>query len=488
MPTPPPTGRRSPRPARRRGPVRAARAAACLAGAAGAGVTGCQAFHPLEGVPAETLSEAFRTPVRTPRHVIDLSLLGQPRPAVYRHDTGDVLGIYINTILGPEGIEPPPTLSETTLNLIPGVGTPFEVGRDGTIVLPEIGPVFVRGLTRMEITNRLKQLAKQASLGPDDDPDEIEDPKVSVSILKERTVSVVVFRDEVGPDGASDNNQIGIGGARFDEPTGQIVELNAYENDVLHALAATGGPPNLEGETTVTVTRAGGLRLLGCGPAGCGPLPPAAGGAPGLYPGTDGPVIGGHLPFGGHSAGPFAPPVAPAPPTIDGPQVIKIPLRLLPGQAPGFCHSDVILRDGDAVYVSDRTEDVFFTGGLLGPGSFRLPRDTDLDVLEALAVVQGQRPSVGTTRALTGNSSLSRDVTAGASSLIVLRKRPDGTRFRIEVDLRDAIEDPRQRIFIKPDDYLILQYRRGEACVAAFERFFIDGLILGISSGITFGN
>ena len=473
-------------PADGRSPARVLLAAVCLAGVGGTGLTGCQAFHPLEGVPAETLSQAFRTPVRTPRTPIDLSLLGQSRPGVYRIDTGDVLGVYINTILGPEGVEPPPTLAETTLNLIPGAGTPFLVGRDGTILLPELGPVFVRGLSKVELANRLKQLAKQASLGPNDDPDEIEDPKVVVSILKERTISVVVFRDELGPDGALDNNAIGIGGARFDEPTGQIVELRAYENDVLHALAASGGPPNLEGETTITVTRAGGLKLLGCDPNGCGPLPPTSLGAPGLFPGAA--AGGAPAAIGGHSAGPYAPPVLHAPPTIDGPQVVKIPLRLLPGQAPGFCHADVILRDGDAVYVSDRTEDVFYTGGLLGPGSFRLPRDTDLDVLEALAVIQGQRPSVGTTRALTGNSSLSRDVTAGASSLIVIRRRPDGTRLRIEVDLRDALVDPRERILVRPQDYLILQYRRGEAVVAAFERFFIEGVVLGIASSLTFGD
>ena len=478
------------RPARR-SPARACLAAACLAGVAAAGATGCQAFHPLEGVPAVELSDAFRTPVRSPRQVIDLSLLGQPRPHVYRVDTGDVLGVYINTITGAEGIDAPPTLSETTLNLVPGIGTPFLVGRDGTIQVPELGPVFVRGMSFAEVADRLRALAKQASIGPDDDPDEIEDPKVVVNILRERTISVVVFRDELGPDGATDNNTVGIGGARFDEPTGQIVELNAYENDVLHALAASGGPPNLEGATTITVTRAGGLKLLGCGPNGCGPLPPALGGAPGLFGGDQfGGPLGGHLggAIGGHSMVPGAAPVLAAPPTIHGPQVVKIPLRLLPGQAPGFCPADVLLRDGDAVYVSDRTEDVFYTGGLLGPGSFRLPRDTDLDVLEAMAVIQGQRPSVGTTRALTGNSSLSRDVVAGASSLIVIRRRPDGTRLRIEVDLRDALVDPRQRILIRPQDYLILQYRRGEAVVAAFERFFVEGVVLGIASSLTFGD
>ena len=443
--------------------------------AAVAGVTGCQAFHPLDGVPAESLADTFRTPVRSPRRPIDPSLLGQPRPAVYRLDTGDVLGIFAEPLYGDGGLEaPPPVLAETTLNLVPGQGFPHRVGRDGAIHLPFLGPVLVRGLTMEEARGRLVDLIRSQF----EISEEKEDPVVLISLLKERTISVVVFRNELGPDGALDNNTQGQGGERFDAPSGEVVELPAYQNDVLHALAATGGTPSLEGDTVVTIARAGGLRLTGCGPHGCGPAGLMPGPPPGLPAG----------PIGGHSAGPAGPPVLAAPPTVDGPQVVKIPMQLLPGQPPGFCHSDVILRDGDAVYVGGRTRDVFYTGGLLGPGSFRLPRDSDLDVLEALAVVQGQRPSVGTTRALTGNSALSRDVTTGASSLLILRQRPDGTRLRIEVDLRDALVDPRQRIYVRPQDYLILQYRKGEAFTALFERFFIDGLVLGIASGLTFGN
>ena len=474
MTTRPPRGSAHRTPAARRVSAAGLLAAGLLAAASGA--IGCQAFHPLRGVPAETLSDAFRTPVRTPRRPIDLSLLGQPRPGVYRLDTGDVLGIYAEALYGEAGLEAaPPVVTETTLNLIPGQGAPHRVGRDGTIHLPFLGPVFVRGLTLEEARGRLIDLTREEF----EIAEEKDDPVVLLSLLRERTISVVVFRNELGPDGAVDNNTVGQGGARFDEPTGEVVELRAYENDVLHALAETGGPPNLEGDAVVTVTRAGGLRLTGCGPGGaCGPA--------GVPTGPPGGLGGGAI--GGHSVGPAGPAALAAPPTIDGPQVVKIPLQLLPGQPPGFCHADVILRDGDAVYVGGRTKEVFYTGGLLGPGSFRLPRDSDLDVLEALAVVQGQRPLVGTTRALTGNSALSRDVTAGASSLLILRERPDGTRLRIEVDLRDALVDARQRVLIRPQDYLILQYRKGEAVAAFFERFFVEGLVLGIASGLTFGN
>ncbi|NNJ24087.1 polysaccharide biosynthesis/export family protein [Alienimonas chondri] len=464
-------GRGSARPA-----VRVVKGMVCLALlAAVCAASGCAAMHPLSGVPAENLADSFRTPVRTPQRPIDPSLLGQPRPSVYRLDTGDIVGVFAPALYGDGGLEsPPPVVAETTLNLIPGQGFPHRVGRDGALHIPLLGPVLVRGMTIEETRGRLVDLIRAQYEIDEDKPD----PVVTLSLLKERTISVVVFRNEMGPDGALDNDAQGQGGERFDSPTGEIVELPAYQNDVLHALAATGGTPNLEGDTVVTVARAGGLRLTGCGPNGCRPDGLMGGTPPGLPAGA----------IGGHSAGPAGRPMIAAPPTVDGPQVVKIPMQLLPGQAPGFCHSDVILRDGDAVYVGSRTKDVFYTGGLLGPGSFRLPRDSDIDVLEALAVVQGQRQNVGTTRALTGNSVLSRDVTAGASSLIILRERPDGTRLRIEVDLRDAIVDPRQRILIRPQDYLILQYRKGEALVAGFERFFIEGIVQGVAASLTFGN
>ncbi|QDT17764.1 polysaccharide biosynthesis/export family protein [Alienimonas californiensis] len=460
-----------------RGPARLAFAGAWAAvlTVALAAITGCQAMHPLDGVPAERLADSFRTPVRTPRRPIDPSLLGQPRPSVYRLDTGDVLGVFAPALYGDGGLgSPPVVVAETTLNLIPGQGFPHQVGRDGAVHLPFLGPVLVRGLTLEEARGRIVDLIRtQFEIDRSK-----EDPIVLLSVLKERTISVVVFRNETGPDGAVDNNVAGQGGERFDSPTGEVVELPAYQNDVLHALAATGGTPSLEGDVCVTVARAGGLRLTGCGPGGCQPAGNFGGAADEMAFG----------PIGGHSVGPALAPTLAGAPTVDGPQVVKIPMQLLPGQPPGFCHSDVILKDGDAVYVDSRTKDVFYTGGLLGPGSFRLPRDEDIDVLEALAVVQGQRQSVGTTRALTGNSVLSRDVTAGASSLIILRERPDGTRLRIEVDLRDAVVDPRQRILIRPQDYLILQYRKGEAFVAGFERFFIEGIVQGVSTGIFFNN
>ena len=54
-----------------------------------------------------------------------------------------------------------------------------------------------------------------------------------------------------------------------------------------------------------------------------------------------------------------------------------------------FRPTDVVLRSGDTVYVEGREAEVFYTAGLAGSGQFSLPRDYDLDVLQAIALVRG---------------------------------------------------------------------------------------------------
>ena len=70
-------------------------------------------------------------------------------------------------------------------------------------------------------------------------------------------------------------------------------------------------------------------------------------------------------------------------------QIIRIPLRRQPGAPLPFHAEDVILQTGDVVFLEARDDDVFYTGGLLPPGSYVLPRDRDLDVIEAISRVRG---------------------------------------------------------------------------------------------------
>ncbi|MFV0446605.1 MAG: polysaccharide biosynthesis/export family protein [Planctomycetaceae bacterium] len=172
--------------------------------------------------------------------------------------------------------------------------------------------------------------------------------------------------------------------------------------------------------------------------------------------------------------------------TIDGPNVIRIPIRVGPGEVPQISEQDVILEDGDIVFIEARSSEVFYTGGLLGGGQFTLPRDYDLRALEALSIAQSQgtRGGGGRSASAGGVSALNQDVTISASKLIVVRKLGDGTSVPIEVDLTRAKQDMtgRENIVIQPGDYLYLQYSCIEAVGAFFERHLLEGALFGLAT------
>jgi hypothetical protein len=183
-------------------------------------------------------------------------------------------------------------------------------------------------------------------------------------------------------------------------------------------------------------------------------------------------AVGGHSQFSGDS-------------TIDSPGNIRIPLRLAPGEQPTFSEQDIMLFDGDVLFVDSRDHEFFYTGGLLGGGQFNLPRDYDLDVLDAIAIAEGHygrnfinRP----TKALGGVSILNKDVTAGASQVVVFRKLPDGQEIPIKIDLRRALQDPTERLAIVPGDRIVLEYTRCEAVGAFLERHLFEGFLIGAAT------
>lgn len=171
--------------------------------------------------------------------------------------------------------------------------------------------------------------------------------------------------------------------------------------------------------------------------------------------------------------------------TIDDPNVLRIPIRVLPGETPHISESDVTLEDGDIVFIEARDSEVFYTGGLLGGGQFTLPRDHDLHVLEAISIAQAQGARGGGGRTSSGGvSALNQDVTISGSKLIVLRKLPDGSHVPIEIDLNRAKRDTtgRENIIIQPGDFLILQYTCCEAIGAFFERHLLESALFGVAA------
>jgi hypothetical protein len=169
-------------------------------------------------------------------------------------------------------------------------------------------------------------------------------------------------------------------------------------------------------------------------------------------------------------------------PTIENQRVVKIPVRLGPGQTMQFSEQDIVLEDGDIVFIESRETEIFYTGGLLGGGQYTIPRDYDLDVLGAVSIAQGQGNAGSAPRSIGGPSALNQDVTISASDVVILRQLPNGTQVPIKVDLYKALRNPAERVLIQPGDYIILQYTPTEAIAAFIERHLLEGALFGVAA------
>src|SRR5205807_7779556 len=93
-----------------------------------------------------------------------------------------------------------------------------------------------------------------------------------------------------------------------------------------------------------------------------------------------------------------------------------------------------------------------------------LPRDYDLDVLEAVTQTRGPLFNGGFNISTFGGQTLAPALGQPSPSLLtVIRKTPNCGQITIRVDLNRAAQDPRERILVKPGDFLILQESPGES-------------------------
>jgi hypothetical protein len=158
-------------------------------------------------------------------------------------------------------------------------------------------------------------------------------------------------------------------------------------------------------------------------------------------------------------------------------------MRLPPGVVPTFRPEDILLEEGDVVYIESRDAEVFYTGGMLAGGEWLIPRDYDLDVLGAMAMAgtglgqRGQQQGAGF-----GINSIG-GVPPGI--LYILRKTPCNGQITIEVDLAKAAVDPRERPLVMPGDTLILRYKPCEEVlnfsIGTFFTFGLQALLQGIN-------
>src|SRR5712692_1063403 len=123
------------------------RALALLVATALVGSSGCAAItNPVgDGVRVRYLPPELLAPSRAGEQTIPLNLLRQPPAKDYRLAAGDVLGVYIETILGDKN-QPlplhvaPPIQFKDQRKLSPSTGYPVTVQQNGTILLPSVGP------------------------------------------------------------------------------------------------------------------------------------------------------------------------------------------------------------------------------------------------------------------------------------------------------------------------------------------------------------
>ncbi len=410
-------------------------------------LTGCTAlFSPIDTIPASRVPAQFLAEPQANKVPIDASRLRQPKPEFYTLDTDDVLAVFIEGVLGDLDQAPPVNFPPPGSDLAPSIGFPVPVRDDGTMSLPLVPPIPVRGLTIQQAEALITRAYRD---GPA--PILTDENRIIVTLFRERTHRVFVVRQDNsfaqrGQQFAGIGQTRGVTDRSDLSSRGFVLQLPAYKNDLLNALSQTGGLPGVNAKAEVRILRGDRLDVA---------------------------KRDAQLAEFYRTSRPEQFPYGILPKVEDSTNAITIPLRLGPGEVPTFRQEDIILRDGDIVYVDTRETDVYYTGGLLGGGELPLPRDYDLDVLAAVSIAGQGVAAAG--RSATGfGSTVSQ---TQPTELIVLRRIPGNRQLNIRIDLNDAINDPRERLLVKPGDTLVLRFKPQEELINfATSTFFTFGV------------
>jgi len=392
----------------------------------------------VDAIPVRRLPQDILGPSKDELRPIPLDLLRQNTQKEHLVDTGDILGVYIEGVLG-ERNQPIPIreiiqggggggvgnpISQRSQK--PSLGFPVPVQEGGYILLPMIDPLKVGGMNLKDVNKAiLKACTEPKNLLP------MENARVVVTLMQPRTFNVLVMRMDGNNPGSSlgsnagtfgqvvINNVSGGGGS-----SGYALQLPAYENDVLNALSRTGGLPSQGGKAEVLIQRATSPTDL-------------------------------------------------ASPTTAKKGFSRVPLRMKANEPWPFSEEDITLREGDIIYIEPREKEIFYTAGLLGVGQYPLPRDYDLDIIEAISIIRGPLLNGGFTQTGFGGQFQQNGIgNTNPSFVVVLRKTPASQQISIRVDINLAFRDLRERIRILNGDILILQQKPGEAVLNYFNQQF----------------
>lgn len=412
---------------------------------------GCSTLtQPINGIPAHRLPPKFFPETKNDLVPVDIAMLTVEPPREYQIGPGDILGVFVEGVLPfqtpNEPPKPPPVnFPDADSTLPPSIGYPIAVQDDGTLSLPLLEPMQVEGFTLEQVRDSIRESYLSEGILREDKARPI------VTVIRERTYDVIVVREDAGGVGGAGGRTI-----RVDDrsASGAMVKLPAYQNDILHALVETGGLPGFNAKNQVKVLRASDADKR-----------------------KRAEFIRA---WQKHREEVMLDPCACPPKLPDDPSIVKIPLRVKPGEVPDIDPADVTLNSGDVVYIESRETEVFYTGGLLPGGEHVLPRDYDLDVLGAMALAGGNLGGAGGPGGRgVGGAGMGAGIASGVPPgvLYVLRRTECDGQVAIEVDLAKAVNDPRSRPLVQPGDILILRFKPEEEILnAGVGTFFTFGI------------
>ena len=158
-------------------------------------LAGCWAPLVSHGIPARTLPDDFRMPIRTAGPPLNFASLTIPPQADYILGPNDVLEVLVHNLYS--AATPVPARSQ--------------VMASGYVHLPMVGAVHVGGMNLLQAQEAITKAYADDFIG---------DPRVNVYVVEKSMTTVLVLGDVVRPG---------------------VYPLPKYENDVAHALASAGG-------------------------------------------------------------------------------------------------------------------------------------------------------------------------------------------------------------------------------------------------------
>ncbi len=400
------------------------------------------------------------------QRIVDPSMFQIRNSQPYTLDKGDTLGVFVEGVLGEVNGMPPVHQPPEGSKLPPSIGFPTPVTHDGTIWMPLVDPISVRGFTVAQVEELLKRIYRDG-----DAPIINERSRVIVTLMRERTVNVTVIREDQSqatrdPRFSRGGQSSGAVSARSDR-SGRIVDLQlpAGENDMLTAMMQSGGLPGVNAEDAARVYRARRPAYPPVGrvaPRGQSAFPRsgqssfarseqssfarseqssfARSGQSSFARSEQSPFVRSGqstFPRSGTSRVRYSP---------SGQRIDDIALRS-PTGFPRTSRSPVRLDDGDIVRIAARPTEVYYTGGLLGGGEFLIPRDRQLSVMEAISLAGGVPQ---------GQQQLGIPFRQ-PSQLRVLRRNHGGQEV-LNFDLRNGYSQRASQTAVRSGDYLILDF------------------------------